>query len=812
MQLLRYACRGLARSRGFAAVAAFTLALGIGSNVAIFSLVRAVLLPELPYREPSRLAQIQHHDLKSGELSPWVSYRDTVDYRAQSRSFEGIAMYRLAMLATAEGARPESLYGVVSTPNLLPLLGVAPAMGRFFEGGGGMPGDDHEIVLSDDFWRRSHGADPAIVGKTIRLLGFGGSDWRVVGVMPPGFNFPLTIPTSISPPTRQLQFWLPLTGNPLKAPRNGMTAITVGRLRPGVTAEQAHAEIGAIAARLATEFPQSNGGRGAKVTSLADAVLGNSRRAMWTVLVATGLVVLIACANIANLLLARSAGRSREMAVRVALGAGAGQLARQSVAEALVLAGAGAALGVALAWASRGALVGLAPADLPGLANARIDPVVLAFAALVSLAAAAIFGVAPAWRAARTDPQRALAGTRGSVGPSRGRGRDVLVVAEVALSVLLTISAGLLIKSFTRLLSVDPGYKPDRVLTAILVLPQARYKDADSRIEFWRKLIDEARAAPGVESAGAVAGMPLSGGVPEATVRIDGMTLPPWTAKPLAEVLPASVDFLTTMGIPLVRGRLWTAAEAAGAHRVAVVSEAAAERFWPGQDALGKRVSPDGEPAGTWHEVIGVTKSTRDYALDAPAHPAFYLPMEQSRRFTPFYLTLRTAASPQAFAEPLRRAVERVDKDQSVYVLMAMQELLDNSVAQRRFGVVTLGVFGAMALILAAAGIYGVVSYSVARRTQEIGVRMAMGARTADIARMVVGQGLKLTAIGVAIGVAGALVATRWLAGMLYGVTATDPAIFVAVPLLMGAVELLACWLPARRAMRVDPMTALRSE
>jgi putative ABC transport system permease protein len=812
MQLLRYACRALARSRGFAAVAAFTLALGIGSNVAIFSLVRAVLLPELPYREPSRLAQIHYHDLKSTEVSSWVVYRDTADYRSQNRSFEGIAMYRLAMLATAEGARPESLYGVASTPNLLPLLGVPPAMGRFFEAGEGLPGDDHEIVLSDDFWRRSFGADPAIVGKTIRLLGYGSNDWRVVGVMPRGFNFPLTIPTSISPPTRQMQFWIALLANPARAARDGVTAITIGRLRPGVTTEQAHADISGIAARLAGEFPLTNGGRGVKVTSLYDAVLGKSQGAMWTVLLATGLVVLIACANIANLLLARSASRGRETAVRVALGAGAGQLALQSFAEALVLAGAGAVIGVALAWASRGLLIGLAPEDLPGLANARIDPVVLAFAALVSLAAAAILGVAPAWRAARTDPARALAGARGSVGPARGRGRDVLVVAEVALAVLLTISAGLLIKSFSRLLAVDPGYKPDRVLTAILVLPQARYLDAGARIEFWRKLIDEVRTMPGVESAGAVAGMPLSGGVPEVSVTIEGKALPAGTAKPQAEVLPASVDFLSTMGIPLVRGRLWNASEAAGARRVAVVSQVAAERFWPGEDPIGKRVTYDGAPTGAWHEVIGVTKSTRDYALDAPARPAFYLPMEQCLRFTPFYLTARTAASPDAFAEPLRRAVERVDKDQSVYVLMAMQDLLDNSVAQRRFGVVTLGVFGVMALILAAAGIYGVVSYSVARRTQEIGVRMAMGAHTADIARMVVGQGLKLTALGVGIGVVGALIVTRWLAGMLYGVTATDPVIFAAVPLMLGAVELLACWIPARRAMRVDPMTALRSE
>jgi putative ABC transport system permease protein len=809
MQEFRYALRVLARSRGFTAVAVLTLALGIGSNIAIFSLVRAVLLPDLPFRDPDRLAQIQDHNIKTGEVSPWVVYRDSADFREHNRTLEGIAMYRLAMLATAEGARPESIYGVTATPNLLPLLGVAPAIGRFYEGGEGAPGYDHEIVLSDDFWRRTYGADPAIVGKTIRLLGFGSTDWTVVGVMPRGFNFPLTIPTSITPPTRQMQFWITLNADPRRTLRDGMSAITVARLRPGATVYQAQADIGGIAVRLAQEFPRSNGGRGALVVSLSDAVLGKSRRAMWTVLIATGLVVLIACANIANLLLARAAARTRDTAVRVALGAGAGRLILQSFVEALILAAMGAALGVALAWISRGALIALAPPDLPGLANARIDPLVLAFAAIVSLLAAAVFGLAPAWRAARTDPQRALAGARGSVGPAHGRGRDMLVIAEVALSVLLTISAGLLMKSFARLLSVDPGYRPERVLTAILVLPQARYADAVARIEFWKKLVDEVGRMPGVEAAGAVAGIPLSGGVPEVAVQIEGVT-PAAGAQPVAEILPASTGYLATMGIPLVRGRHWTDAEAKGERRVAVVNEAAAARFWPGQDPIGKRLTY-GTP-GNWFEVLGVAKSTRDYALDAPAHPALFLPMEQSRRFTPFYLAVRTTASPASFSEPLRRAVERVDKDQSVYVVMSMQELLDNSVAQRRFGVVTLGVFGAMALILAAAGIYGVVSYSVARRTQEIGVRMAMGASTGEIARMVLGHGLKLTAGGIVIGLGGAFGTTRALSGLLYGVTPTDPAIFSGIPIALCAVELLACWIPARRAMSVDPVTSLRSE
>ena len=807
MQLLWHACRTLWRSPGFSAIAALTLALGIGSNVAIFSLVRAVLLPELPYREPARLVQIFEHNVKNGEVSPWVAYRDTADFRAQSRALESLAMYRLAMLATAGGVRPESLFGVIGTRSLLPMLGVAPAMGRFLE-----DGDDHEIVLSDDFWRRACGADPRILGKTIRLLGYGSNDWRVVGVMPKGFNFPLMVPTSVNLPSRQMQFWIAWPLDPLRASRDGLEALTLGRLRPGIGIEQADADISAIASRLSAEFPLTNAARGTKVTSLSDAVLGKSRRAMWTVLLATGLVVLIACANIANLLLARSAGRTRETAVRVALGAGAGALVRQAFAEALVLAAVGAALGVVLAWASTGALIALAPAGLPGLENARIDRLVLAFAAAVSLMAAGVFGFAPAWRAARTDPARALAGARGSVGPARGRGRDALIVAEVALSVLLTIAAGLLLKSFSRLLSVDPGYQPDRVLTAILILPQERYADSAARVDFWSKLIAEVKAMPGVEAAGAVAGMPLSGGVPEVSVRIEGMSLPPGAAKPLAEVLPSSVDFLSTMGIPLLRGRSWTAPEAAAGHRVAVVSQTAAERFWPGKEPIGKRISSDWEPGSPWYEVIGVTKATRDYGLDLPSRPAVYVPMEQMRRFSPQYLAVRTAATPQAFAEPLRRAVDRVDKDQSIYVLMAMQELLDNSVAPRRFGVVTLGVFGAMALILAAAGIYGVASYSVARRTQEIGVRMAMGAHASDIARMVIGQGLKLTAIGVTLGLAGALVATRLLSGLLYEVTATDPVIFAAAPLVLAAVELLACWLPARRAMRVDPMSALRSE
>jgi putative ABC transport system permease protein len=805
---VRYGVRMLLRNPGFSAVAVLTLALGIGSNVAIFSIVRAVLLPDLPFADPSRLVVLDTSNTRTGTVAPSAYLRDWADWRDRNRTLESIGFYHFAMLTASEDNQPEALYGAALSAGLLPMLGVAPMLGRYFTAAEDIPGNEHVILLSHDLWQRRYAADPGIVGRTIRLLGREGTEWQVVGVMPRGFNFPLAIPTSVNPPTRQMAYWIPAAADAMAQKRDGMNCSALARLRRGVTLQQASADLNGIAARLAAEFPQTNAQRGVRITSLAEDLQGRARTTLWIILLATGMVVAIACANVASMLLARLMARARETAVRLALGASRGRLVRQWTTETLLLAALGGLLGAGLAYVSRGFLVSLAPPDLPGIEHVRIDFAVLAFTAGVSLLAGLIFGVAPGWHAARTDPQAALRAGRGSMGPDRGLSRDLLVVMEVALAVLLTVGAGLMVKSFAKLMSVDQGYRADHVLTAIVVQTGGN-PGRKAKVDFYTRLLDDLRRMPGVESAGAVTGVPLSGNVPSLPVHLEGAVE---TSVPQPAILPASTDYFAAIGMRVLRGRTWTRQEAEGGRLLAVVNSIAAGRFWPGQDPLGKRVRVDGPGSHDWREVIGVVKATRDGALDMEPGPAVYLPMEQDAPFLPQFLAVRTAADAAAFAGPLRAAVARVDPRQPVFLVTSMQDLRNNSASQRRFSVVTLGAFGVLALVLGVVGIYGVVSYSVARRTQEFGIRMALGARTGDVARLVLRRGLQTTLFGIGLGLAGAFVLTRWMASLLYGVTATDPTIFAGVPALLAAVELLACYMPARRAARVDPVDALRSE
>ncbi len=805
---LRYGLRMLARSPGFSAVAVLTLALGIGSNAAIFSIVRAVLLPDLPYADPGRLAVLDTRNTKTGAREPIAYLRDWADWRDRNRTLESLAFYHFAMLTAHDGDQPEALYGVAASAGLLPMLGVAPMLGRYFTPEEDVPGNEHSVLLSYDLWQRRYGADRAIVGKTIRLVGRGATDWQVVGVMPRGFNFPLTIPTAVNPPTRQMAYWIPAAVDVLAQKRDGMNCSAIARLRPGITLQQARADLDGIAARLGGEFPRTNADRGVRIASLAQNL---QRRAPPTVLInqlATPMVVLIACANVASMLLARSTARARETAIRLALGASRLRLVRQCTTETLLIDQMAGAQGMELANQSRAFLVSLAPPDLPGIDHVRIDFAVLAFTAGVSLLAGLIFGVAPGWHASRTDPQTALRGGRGSVGPSRGFGRDLLVVAEVALAVLLTVCAGLMLKSFAKLMAVDQGYRADHVLTAIIVQTDGS-PDRAAKVDFYRRLLDDLGRMPGVESAGAVTGVPLSGNIPSLPVQVEGAAE---TRAQQSGILPASTGYFAAIGIPVLRGRTWTRQEAEGSRLLVVVNDVAARRFWPGQNPVGRRVRVDAADGSPWREVIGIVKATRDGALDMEAGPAVYVPMEQNAPFLPQFLAVRTAADAAAFAGPLRSAVARVDPRQPVFLVTSMQSLQNNSSSERRFSVITLGAFGVLALLLAAVGIYGVVSYSVARRTQEIGVRMALGARTADVTFLVLGHGLWTTATGIAIGMAAAFVLTRGMASLLYGVTATDPGVFAGVPAFLATIELLACYLPARRAARVDPVEALRSE
>ncbi len=611
---LRYAIRTLRRSPGFIIAAALTLALGVGCNAAVFSLVRAVVLPDLPFPQPDRLVALEMFNPRTGESAPGLNWRDAADFSAQSHVLDGLGMQSFALLNLSGDGLPEALYGARVSAGLPRILGVQPRLGRWFDEAEDAPGS-RTIVLSDSLWRRRFGADPAIVGKDISLAGQGVRSRLVIGVMPPGFNFPLAIHTS-APITRQMAFWIPLGIDARTESRERFGGMVVARLARGVTLARAQAELDGVAQRLAQSYPETNERRGVRVVPLAESVLGGSRAVMLIVLAATGLVVLIACANIAGLLLVRAAARARETAIRLALGASRARLIGQWTIEAMLIAALGGVGGVLLAAAARGLVVALAPPDLPGLERVRIDGLVLGFTAAVSALAGLLFGVAPAWQAARSNPHAALGGGRGSAGPRRGCG-GLLVAGEAALAVLLAIAAGLLTKSLAQLMSVDLGYRPDHVLTAVIAnLPPERYPDFPAKVKFYRRVVQEVRALPGVESAGVTVGMPLSGNFPGSLLRIEGA--PATNARPQAEIVTASDGYLETIGIPVLRGRSWTAAEAAEGRRLALVNEIAAARFWPGQDPIGKRLSIDAQPGQPWLQVTGIVKAhARGFARPA---------------------------------------------------------------------------------------------------------------------------------------------------------------------------------------------------
>jgi len=795
-QDLRLALRGLRRAPGFAAVAVLTLALGIGANSAIFSVVNAVLLRPLPYQEPDRLVRVSDWGYTGGEF---------VRLRELSRSFQQVAAFVSASHGLSGDGEPERLDGAVASANLFATLGASTLLGRAFAPGEDEPGRDAVVVLSHGLWQRRYGSDPGIVGRSVTV---DGALRTVVGVMPRDFHFP----------SHATQLWIPLTLD-----RANLGALWgsggytfIARLRPGVTVDQARADVRRVAREIRRENPiwdpGPEYGSTADVMPLQRSIVGAVRPTLLLLLGVVGCVLLIACVNVANLLLVRTTARQQELAIRTALGGGRGRLLRQLLTESVVLAIIGGIAGLLLAWPAVRALVALLPADMPRVAEIGLDWRVLAFTALLTLLTGVAFGLLPALRATGGALHASLkaGGRGGSRGAGHHRLSSALVAGEIALAVVLVSAAGLLVRSFQELRRVDPGFRTERVIAARISPPKQRYADAARQRAFYTGLLQRVAALPGVESAAAVNQLPLRGGVYGLAIRVEGKFEDMRRTLPMADHYQiVTPGYLQTMGIPLLRGRWFTDADREGAPDVVVVSESMARHFWPGEDPIGRRI---GYPwPSEWLTVVGVAGDVKQDSLSGAAGMTVYRPLFQAPA-SAMTLVARTTADPVALAAGLRAAVAEADPDVPVSDVSTMAQVVAASVAKPRFTMFLLAAFAAVALALGAVGIYGVMSYAVSLRTREIGVRMALGATPRDALGMVVRQGALLTAAGVGVGVVGALAATRVLAGLLYGVTPTDPLTFVAVPVVLAAIALAATYLPARRATQVDPTVALRAE
>jgi predicted permease len=807
-QDLRFAVRALLRTPGFTAVALLAIALGIGANSAIFSVVNAVLLRPLPYREPERLVTVLHDapDLperikRQGPVSP----ADYLDWRAESQVFERIAAVQagtgnasVSAILTGRGA-PEAVTAMSVTADLFPLLGVSPALGRAFVDGDDQPGATPVAVLSDGLWRRRFGADAGLVGQTVSL---DGKSFTVAGIMPPGFQF---APFWFT----QAELWLPLVlGDPAHnrlADRDGRSLRVFGRLRPGIVLGQAQAEMDLIWRGLERRHPDSDSHLSVVVDPLHEKVVRGVRRPLLVLLAAVAFVLLIGCANVANLLLARAAVRRKELGLRTALGASRGRLVRQLLAESLLLALVGGALGVLLAQAGIDLLLALGPRNLPRLEGVRLDGRVLGFTGALALLTGLIFGVVPALQASRGVGESLREGGRGGTeGLARNRLRSLLVVTEVALALMLATAAGLMIRSFVRLQAVDAGFDPHPLVAMVVPAPA----DGARRLPFFDELLARVRALPGVWSVSAVNHLPIDGDVWATSYVLEDRPAPRPGDEPNAVYRITRPGYVETMGMSLRRGRDFTAFDKEGTPPVMMVNETFARRAWPGAEALGQRVRY-GE---TSHQVVGVLKDARQKDWTAAIMPEMYLADLQHPARGYLTVVVRTAGAPAGLSVQLQREVTALDANLPPPAIIQMDQAISRALWQPRFNLLLLNLFAALALVLAAVGIYGVMAYSVNRRTREIGVRVALGATAAQVHRLVVGQGMLLTAIGVLVGLAGALGTTRVMASLVYGVGTTDPATFAIIPVVLLAVGFLACWLPARRATRVDPMIALRQE
>ena len=792
----RYAIRQLIQSPGFTFVAVLTLALGIGATTAIFSVVNGVLLRPLPYPDSDQLVRVHEVVPQYGLFS--VAPANFLDWRQQNTVFDRVAAYGSTSGTFTGPSGPDRVQGMQVSWDLFQLLRVSPALGTTFTADEDKPGANGVIVISHTMWQQRFGGDAGVIGRSITMSG---APVTIVGVMPPDFYFPSRVP----------EFWRPIALDPANATRGGHFLGVVARLKPGVTLERAGVEMKAIAERLAVQYPAASANESARVVLLQEQIVGAIRPALLTLFAAVAVVVLIACANVANLLLVRASVREKEIAIRMALGAGRRRLVIQMLAESLVLAAVGGALGVLLGYLAITPIQTLSAGSIPRVADVRIDGTVLAFAAAASVLTGLLFGLAPAWQATRAGVSHVLKDGGRSSTTSGGRWvRSSLLVAEVALSIVLLTGAVLLLRSFGRLTNVDPGFKPESVLAFQVSLPASSYKTEDVRRAFLTTLVEKLEAQPGVQAAAVVQTLPLRGSY-VLSFDVRGRAPDKPGEGPSANYRAVSHHYFEALSIPVVSGRGFTAQDSEHGQHVAVIDEAFARKHFANENPIGQGLHI-GNGVDGFFEVVGVVGSVHYEGLDATAEPTMYVPIPQDNFSTVWVLGRAKSGDPWQIAGPARQVVRDLDPALPAYSVSPLATVVSDSVAQRRFSMMLLVLFAGVALFLAAVGLYGVVAYTVSQRTREIGLRMAIGARPGQVLGMIVGGGMKLALAGVVIGIAGALALARLVKTMLFEVAPTDPVSYAVTAAALLAVAACACYMPARRAMRVDPIVAMQGE